>query len=736
MPTLRPEKHAQLAQWLERFSAEFAQTEQGRRHAASYETSRKAARRNFEAVERKAAANEEITDLVLDTLLPHAATETNLKRGAWIHVAPTITGNIRDWFEGAGWAKSEDWPAIARMVFEFVAACQKQPDNFQELCTEIARNPLSKGIKAAFFSPILNALDSDRFRIVNKKPLALLEWVSAAGFRSGMAEYPAVNGTLRDLALELESDFSKAAPGVPPADALDMFAHWLVITKLMKSSEGAEAPLLTPPGSGRPRRIWTISPGEQGRLWNDFVTSKIAAIGWDNLGDLTGYTSKQLIEAQLQTATSSARRRSNDALACWQFFKEMQIGDLILAKIGRSQIVGLGVIKDDYRFDSTRAEYMHVRSMEWIRQGRWVFNAPFSVKTLTDLTPYRPLVRHVLDELGAPDLADNLFGPVTEGEYTLPGMEPEDDSETAAPQVRSPTVPPPIKPYTQADAHADLFMSAEKLAELCDQLARKKNLVIQGPPGVGKTFVARRLAYMLMGAKDDSRVEIVQFHPSMSYEDFVMGLRPDPKSGGFVLKPGVFHRFCQNARAKPDQPHVFIIDEINRGNLAKIFGELMMLIETDKRGDAHAVTLAYESETTPRFSVPPNLYLIGTMNTADRSLALVDYALRRRFAFVGLEPEFGERFEAHLTARACPPEFIQNLRRKLKDLNQQIADDTRSLGFGYQIGHSYFCGEVEIAAPDTWLREIVHFEIRPLLEEYWMDDPKRAQAEAERLLKT
>lgn len=313
-----------------------------------------------------------------------------------------------------------------------------------------------------------------------------------------------------------------------------------------------------------------------------------------------------------------------------------------------------------------------------------------------------------------------------------PALALNDSAPAAAPAKVSPT---PIKPYTQTDAHADLFMSEEKLAELRDQLARKKNLVIQGPPGVGKTFVARRLAYLLMGAMDESRVEIVQFHPSMSYEDFVMGLRPDPKAGGFTLKPGVFHRFCQKARANPGQPHVFIIDEINRGNLAKIFGELMMLIETDKRGDQHAVTLAYESESSPRFSVPANLYLVGTMNTADRSLALVDYALRRRFAFVGLEPEFGERFQAHLAARACPADFVQSLCTKLKTLNDQIAADTRSLGFGYQIGHSYFCGEGQISAPESWLREIVRFEIRPLLEEYWMDDPKRAQAEAEKLLK-
>ena len=337
----------------------------------------------------------------------------------------------------------------------------------------------------------------------------------------------------------------------------------------------------------------------------------------------------------------------------------------------------------------------------------------------------------------------SLFPLTPEQFEAIMDLSSEDSSDTpslalkdSAPAAAHTTVAPaPIKPYTLADAHADLFMSAEKLAELRDQLARKKNLVIQGPPGVGKTFVARRLAYLLMGAKDESRVEVVQFHPSMSYEDFVMGLRPDTKTSGFVLKPGVFHRFCEKAQASPGQPHVFIIDEINRGNLAKIFGELMMLIEADKRGETHSVTLAYESHSAPRFFVPPNLHLIGTMNTADRSLALVDYALRRRFAFVGLEPEFEARFQAHLAARGCAPEFIQSLCTKLKSLNDEIAADIRSLGLGYRIGHSYFCGEGQITAPESWLYEIVRFEIRPLLEEYWMDEPKRAYAEAEKLLK-
>lgn len=312
--------------------------------------------------------------------------------------------------------------------------------------------------------------------------------------------------------------------------------------------------------------------------------------------------------------------------------------------------------------------------------------------------------------------------------HKVPGTAGTDTNEGPAKPI---TVVQLLASYTESQALADLFMSAEQLSEIRRQLSRKKNLVLQGPPGVGKTFAARRLAYLLLGEKDDSRVETVQFHPSTSYEDFVLGLRPDGE-GGFALKPGVFHRFCQRARDSA-RPHVFIIDEINRGNLAKIFGELLMLVEPDKRGPNHAVPLTYDQIGAPRFFLPENLFIIGTMNTADRSLALVDYALRRRFAFINLAPDFGLRFRADLTDRGCTPDFVDRLCERLEALNAQIAADTRSLGPGYRIGHSYFCDGRLITDSDAWLRDIIRYEIQPLLEEYWMDDAKKAAAEVAKL---
>jgi 5-methylcytosine-specific restriction enzyme B len=307
-------------------------------------------------------------------------------------------------------------------------------------------------------------------------------------------------------------------------------------------------------------------------------------------------------------------------------------------------------------------------------------------------------------------------------------------SESAAALLAGPPVE--IESYDKSKAMNGLFLAASQFDEMLEALKEKKNVVLQGAPGVGKTFVAKRLAYALIGSNDQRQVEVIQFHQSYSYEDFIQGFRPTPK-GHFDLKYGIFHQFCFRAQREESaqKPYVFIIDEINRGNLSKIFGELMMLIEPDKRGKEHAIPLAYSQSAAEKFYIPENLHLIGMMNTADRSLAMVDYALRRRFRFITLKPEFAsESFRKSLSDAGAGAQLVNKIVGRMGALNEVIAADTKNLGPGYQIGHSFFCLRNGIEPDENWYRRVVESEIVPLIQEYWFDNEQKVKEQRSALL--
>ena len=280
------------------------------------------------------------------------------------------------------------------------------------------------------------------------------------------------------------------------------------------------------------------------------------------------------------------------------------------------------------------------------------------------------------------------------------------------------------KAYTRDDFLNDVFMDLDEYNRLVGLLEMKYNVILQGAPGVGKTYAAKRLAYSIMGEEDESRIKFVQFHQSYSYEDFIQGYRPSKDE--FELVNGAFYKFCKEAEEDNERPYFFIIDEINRGNLSKILGELMMLIEKDHRGER--LNLLYSNE---EFCVPKNIRIIGMMNTADRSLAMMDYALRRRFAFYSFKPAFkNPKFIDYQESKKNKK--FSNLIDAVEKLNEEIANDD-NLGKGFEIGHSYFCTDEDIT--DEWLNNVIEYEIKPLISEYWFDEPEKARNQIDELKK-
>ena len=254
-----------------------------------------------------------------------------------------------------------------------------------------------------------------------------------------------------------------------------------------------------------------------------------------------------------------------------------------------------------------------------------------------------------------------------------------------------------------------------------------RNIVLQGPPGTGKTWLAKRLAYALIGSRDDAAVRCVQFHPGTSYEDLVRGWRPGG-DGTLTLVDGPLLQHAELARTHPDIPHVLLVEEFNRGNPAQAFGEMLTLLEATKRTANDALELSYMKDGENPFWLPPNFHLIGTMNTADRSLALVDFALRRRFAFVDLAPAFTPAWEKLVQDQfpRVPATVISAARDRIERLNAVIADDP-SLGDSFRVGHSYFTPGQESTDFTEWFRGVVDTSVRPQLVEYWHGNPHRVE---------
>ncbi|WP_206109335.1 AAA family ATPase [Paenibacillus sp. HB172176] len=610
----------------------------------------------------------------------------------------------------------------------------------------------------------------------------------------GTPRYPAEFATRRTQFRQryAEDEFNRGARSKP--DNLGGIPDWgALLRSYLIFLYYNENPALTYPKKGKKIanqegeidtsiNYWAIAPGEQSRLWEDFYAESVIGIGWDYLGDLHNYDSKEAVEREISKQRADGKRPTNDTKAVWEFYTGIQIGDTVYAKDGIKKVIARGVVTGDYYFDSGQAEYKHRRKVEWQQVGKWELRQTIALKTLTCLNSYPDLIQEIEQVINddkidpkkaevnefrtwlSNQVTDNgttlndktvtqklsalkdieshfntpIFGETdTEQLKQLKEVVLADESYGKYKGVSGSSIDYYIRfiesrptlqendPYSTDDFLSDVFIESEELTRLISVIQNKKNYIMKGAPGVGKTYIAKRLAYVMMEEKDETRVQMVQFHQSYSYEDFIEGYRPKAEGDGFELKQGPFVKFARKAARDPERDYFFIIDEINRGNMSKIFGELMMLIETDKRGEQ--INLLYSND---KFSVPPNLYIIGMMNTADRSLALLDYALRRRFSFVEIRPAFeNETFEKYLNTLNNPTVMLRVI-NEIKRLNHQIVEQ---LGAGFQIGHSYFVGEPYKVDSAKRVKEVVEFEIIPQLFEYWFDDEQKAKDWAGRL---
>lgn len=530
---------------------------------------------------------------------------------------------------------------------------------------------------------------------------------------------------------------------------------------------------------------WVYAPGDDARLWEEFYSSGVMGLGWDFLGDLEQYENRTDVEKVISEHRNDDKRPTNDSKAVWDFYKEIKPGDIVYAKAGVKRIVGRGVVTGDYYFDNRVSEYKHRHTVDWTSKGSWDLREQVAQKTLTNFNDYPDFIvymdqlingeqidekTHLINEFrvwlsqqvqqngellndktitqkisSLKDIEKEfnvlIFGETdTEALKNIKETVLNDDSYDRYKGVSGSSIDYYIRyvesrpsaveneSYSKEDFLSEVFINEDELGKLQSVLQNKKNLILKGAPGVGKTFIADRLAYLMMEEKDDSRIQMIQFHQSYSYEDFIEGYRPKADGEGFELKQGPFVKFARKASRDPEREYFFIIDEVNRGNMSKIFGELMMLIETDKRGKS--VNLLYSNE---KFSVPSNLYIIGMMNTADRSLALLDYALRRRFSFYDIAPAFeNSTFLDYINSIGSPVK-VQKTIDTIKSLNKKI---TEELGKGFQIGHSYFVSDAFTVDAESRLVEVIEYEIIPQLYEYWFDDEEKAEVWANKLRAT
>jgi hypothetical protein len=675
----------QFIELLAECSRTFLTTSAGEEQRLAYVRARRSAEHNYATVAQLDAQGIDITDAVLLKLLPHTDTELHRAQGAWLHISAFITGDLRRWYQASGMTRTDAWPTIARALWQLIQRCMADPASLEDACRQFTAEPATKGFQTGIVTPILNALQPENFLLLNRKSRTTLNYFTGAEYGHTMLDYPAANAALRRF-IDSQPNLQQLAAALEmrPGDLFDLFSRWLVSVRHF---------------AFHPTAYWRLTLDDDPALWFEWQEGGYVALGWDEMGDVGEVGQIEFNARRDSLLHQYANWRKSDLNQLWRFANQLHEGDRVIVTGAHNQLLGYGTIVGPYYFVS-EVGLGHRRPVEWDDVTPRQSELPdahglvkLQASTFTAATQAPPIELPASEEKAPPS-------PASRYDASLPLPSPIRESSTSyALRATQPI-------YTLEECADATGINTTTLAAWVQAIERKGQAILYGPPGTGKTFVAHHLARHLISG-GDGFTQLLQFHPAYSYEEFIQGLRPQPAANGlaFTLQPGRFLTFCREAAGRTGIC-VLIIDEINRANLAQVLGELLYLLEYRE------AQIKLAGSETP-FSIPTNIRILGTMNTADRSIALVDNALRRRFAFLRVAPDLNilRRYHEHLST----PYPLEPLVALIQEINRAISDPNFALGISYFL-HPNLATEL----PSIW-----QVEIEPYLEEFFFDQPEQ-----------